>query len=245
MLPELSIIVLSYKRPWYTLITLDALMNHIHYDGTKKIIVSDGGSPEWQLQMYRESMRYYPHEILSVRSGSVSDMMNQAVERAGEVWIMTLDDFYPRINLNITNDVQFLLQNPDVGHLRYGNMNAWDVPQLHVYAELKNIHREHYWVIDKSRTECNTIWTMGFSMMHRRMWNAYGPIDYIEPHQPGEVENQMNRQFRERSGPTVAIPMKIWQEAGMSIPLLQPIAHVGHVRTDEYTKLWNQRWGAT
>ena len=81
MLPELSIIVLSYKRPWYTLITLDALMNHIHYDGTKKIIVSDGGSPEWQLQMYRESMRYYPHEILSVRSGSVSDNEDMARSR--------------------------------------------------------------------------------------------------------------------------------------------------------------------
>lgn len=197
------------------------------------------------MEMYQYILRDHPHEILNVRSGSVSEQMNAIAEHSGEVWIVALDDFVPYYIMDVTHDVQFLVEHPEVGHIRYGNMNAWDVPHLHVYAELKNIYREHYWVIDKSRSEPNSLWTMGFSMMHRRMWDAYGPIDYIEPHQPGEVENRMNKQFRERVGPTVAVPMRIGQESSMKLPLLQPIQHIGHVRTDEYTAKWNQRWGAT
>jgi len=243
--PTLTCSVMTFKRPWYALITLYAILNCIKYSGPIKYMIADGGSPEWQIEMYRHVLKDCSHEILIEHSGSVSNLMNAAVERSGDIWIMALDDFYPTVQMNMDEDVEFLLTHPEVGHLRYANMNGWDTPHLKIYAELKVMHHQHYWCIDKSRSHPNSLWTMGFSMMHRRMWDAYGPIPYVEPHQPGKVENMLNSQFANIDGPTVATPMRVWEESGLTLPLYQTIAHVGHVRTDEYTNLWDQRWGAT
>lgn len=243
-LPDLTLGILTYKRPWYALLTLTNLINHIQYDGNRKFVVSDGGSPDWQLEMYQHVLKDHEHKILVTENGDVAQMMNLVAEYSDEAWILALDDFVPMWIMNVSHDVEFLQQNEDVGHIRYANMNGWDTPEHKVYAELRNIYREHYWVIDKGRSTSGTLWTMGFSMIHRRMWDTYGPIAKQQPHQPGNTENQMNRQFRAKAGPTIAVPMRIGQESGMTIPVYQPIAHIGHVRTDEYTNLWNQRWGA-
>lgn len=242
--PTLTCSILTFKRPWYALITLYAVLENLSYAGHIKYLIGDGGSPEWQLQMYRDVLTGRDYEILVESSGSVSNLMNAVVEKSGDVWVMMLDDFYPQVKMSLTLDVGFLLNSPDVGHLRYAALNHWDVSKHRLKAELRGYLNFHYWVLDKSGCQFHTMWPMGFSMMHRRMWDAYGPIGYIPPHQPGEVENLMNNQFRERSGPTVAIPMRLWEESDMSISLRQPIAHVGHVRTDEYANLWHQRWGA-
>ena len=245
MLPTLTCSILTFKRPWYAVLNLMSFFNHIRYDGPKRYVVSDGGSPDWNLQLYRELLKDKEHEIVVSPSGRFSDMFNAIPGHSGEIWLTALDDFILERSMNFTNDVQFLLDNPDVGTIRYGNMNNWDVPNQTVYAELREKYRLHYWVLDKARCTANYMWTLGYSLTHRRMWDAYGPIAQIEPHQPGETELQMNRQFRERSGPTIAVPMRVGQESDMYIPMYETIRHIGYVRTDEYTKLWNQRWGAT
>lgn len=243
--PPLTISILTFKRPWYTLVTLYAILNNIKYPGPIQYMIADNGSPEWNLEMYKQVLKDYPHQILVEPSGSVSNLMNAAVAQSGDIWIMALDDFYPTCEMEMSEDVEFLMTHPEVGHLRYANMNGWDTPALHIYAELKVMHHQHYWCIDKSRSHPNSLWTMGFSMMHRRMWDAYGPIPYVEPHQPGKVENMLNSQFRNINGPTVAVPMRVWEQSGMKYPIHETINHIGHVRTDEYSSLWNQRWGAT
>lgn len=244
MLPTLTCSILTYKRPWYALITLAGLIRNIRYDGVKRYCVIDGGSPDWQLEMYRLILKDYPYEIVNAGS-SFPEMMNRTADQGGEVWISALDDFVPDQSINVTNDVKFLLQNEDVGCLRYGQMSHWDVPQFKVYAEMRACDWCHYWVLDRSRSTISYMWTLGFTMMHRRMWDHYGPLPAMTPHQPGETELQMNRHFAERAGPTVAIPMRIGEPSDTTIQLDGPIRHIGHVRTDEYTNLWNQRWGAT
>ncbi len=244
-LPQLTLAVMTYRRPWYGLQTLSYMVQHIQYDGELRYLIVDGGSEPRDLEMYEYMVKDHQHQIVSVANSDVADMLNNVANHSGEVWLTALDDFVPMQIMNLTHDVEFLLQNEDVGHIRYANMNNWDVPSLKVYAELRNVYRVHYWVFDKERSTSATLWTMGFGMTHRRMWDAYGPLAHVGPHQPGYAENQLNRMFKEKSGPTVAIPMRIGQEGGHQLPLYQPIAHIGHVRTDEYAERWNNRWGAT
>ncbi len=244
-LPTLTLAMMTYKRVWYGLQTLSYMVQHLQYDGDIRFLIVDGGSEQRDLDMYEYIVKDYPHEIVVVPSSDVADMLNQVANHGGDVWLTALDDFVPMQIMNLTHDVEFLLENPDVGHLRYGSMNGWDVPAQKVYAELRNIYRVHYWVFDKARTTSGTMWTMGFSMTHRRMWDAYCPLAMVGAHQPGYAENQLNRMFTTKDGPTIAIPMRIGQESDMKIPVYQPIAHIGFVRTDEYTQMWNQRWGAT
>ncbi len=245
MLPTLTLAMMTFRRPWYGLQTLSAIVQHIQYDGDLRYLIVDGGSEQRDLDMYEFMVKDYPHEFVNVANSDVADMLNNVANHSGEVWLTALDDFVPMQIMNLTHDVEFLLENEDVGHIRYGNMNGWDVPSQKVYAELRNVYRVHYWVFDKARTTASTMWTMGFGMTHRRMWDAYGPLALVGPHQPGYAENQLNRMFMNKEGPTVAIPMRIGQESDMKIPVYQPIAHIGHVRTDEYAMRWNDRWGAT
>lgn len=244
MLPTLTCNILSYKRPWYTVLNIMALVHQARYDGPKRYQIVDGGSPEWQYQMYRETLKGHDFEILVEPGGGVCEMMNLAAARSGEVFLLVLDDFILDRGHNFTPDVRFLLERADVGHIRYGNMIGWDAND-EVYARLGAVDKVHYWVLDKSRCRMSYMWTMGFSLLHRRMWDAYGPLASVGPHKPGEAELQMNRQFRERPGPTVAVPMRIGQQSDSYIPLRDAVYHIGYVRTDEYTALPGvSRWGA-
>jgi len=244
-LPLLTCNILTYKRPWYAIQTLSRLISHIRYTGEKRYVVIDGGSPAWHLDMYREVLQHESYEIVQDHSDQTGQLVNLAADHGGEVWITALDDFMPERSINVTTDVEFLLNQPDVGHIRYGRMQSWN-PDYKIYAELRMQYSQGYWVIDKSRSFLDYVWTMGFSMMHRRMWDAYGPCPNMPPHQPGETELQLNSHFKERSGPTVAVPVYIGQESDTYLPLGEFINHMGHVRTDEYSNQKGvSRWGAT
>lgn len=243
MLPILNICILTYKRPWYAILTLMRLVSHLTYGGKRRFFVIDGGSPEWHLQMYRQAAPYEDLQIIPA-TGDVGQMMNRTFEIPGELFLVCLDDFMLERVLDITEDVAFLLKHSDVGHLRYGKMNSWDNTERKVYAELRQHNWFSYWVIDKSLSTADYLWTMGVSLMHRRMWESYGPLPKLSPHEPGETELELNRRFKQKDGPTVAVPMRIGQHASPSEP--DYFHHIGHVRTDEYTKdNPARRWGAT
>lgn len=240
-LPLLTCNILTYKRPWYALLTMMRMVEYLRYEGKRRFVVIDGGSPDWHLKMYEDALRYQDFKIVSV-SGSVNQMMNQAAKESDSVWVTALDDFMLERSYNITPDVEFLELNADVGHLRYGKMNAWDT-ERHIYAELRGHGWYHYWVLDKERSDANYLWTMGFSLTHRRMWDAYGNLAPATPHEPGATELELNSRLRNNNGPTIAIPMRVGQASNEQPDLLH---HIGHVRTDEYSKNdYQRRWGAT
>lgn len=244
--PDLTVSVLTYRRPHYAIQTLYGLMNNLGYEGKRRYIISDGGSDEADFEMYRTLLneQAYPYAIIANGSGEFSTMLNNGVRSDAELTLMVLDDFVLRYHMDITKDVLFLLHNEDVGQLRYGRMNAWDVPTTKVYAELRDETKTYYWVLDKERSTASYMWTLGFNLMHKRMWDAYGPLPATLPHRPGAVELEMTRRFKDNAGPTIAVPMRLGHASDMSIPLLEVVDHVGSVRTPEYTEQARSRWGA-
>ena len=130
-----------------------------------------------------------------------------------------------------------------------GRMAHWDVPNQTVYAEMRGMAGggAPYWVLDKQRSSASYMWTLGFGITHRRMWDAYAPIHETEPHMVGNCELAMNEAFRTKAGPTVAVPMRLWADTNMALPMGEAIRHLGYVRTDEYTHAAGEgeekRWG--
>lgn len=246
-LPTLTIAILTYKRPHYALLCLTALRDKLGYDGPKRFLISDGGSPEWHLDMYEYILKDEPHSVLVHGSNSFADMFRSVGENGGEVWITALDDFILEPYTNLTQDVRFLMQHEDIGHLRYANMNGWDVPNQKCYAELRGLDYYHYWTLDKARCTMPYMWTLGWGMTHRRMWDAYGRyLQNTPPHMPGEMELEMNRSFYARPGPTIAVPLRVFEESDLKFAPQQVIRHIGMVRTDEYSGIEGvSRWGAT
>ncbi len=245
-LPLLTISVLTYKRPHYTIPTLYALMNQLGYQGDRRYVISDGGSSEADFEMYRTLLNEQesPYAIVENNNGDFSTMLNNAILPDSEMTLLVLDDFVLKPRMDITKDVRFLMENEDVGLLRYGRMNAWDVPTTKLYAELRDLEKTHYWVMDKERSTASYMWTLGFSLMHKRMWDIYGPLDATKPHRPGAVELEMTRRFKDIPGPTIGFPMRLGQASDMLMPMGEVIEHIGNVRTEEYTKESKSRWGA-
>lgn len=230
-LPELTLCVVGYKRPWYCINTLYALINRINYAGAKRYVVSDGGSPTDQLAIYTKILGERQHRI--VVTDNLSDMMNACAASAGEVWLTTLDDFYPIRAFDITPDVRLLLSDESVGAIRMGRLAFWGDPPGHntVKAEMVECGGLHWWKVDKAQTTDPYICSINTTLYHRRFWDAYGDIPPCPPNIPGEAELLGAERFRNRSGPAIAIPMRFGEDCG---DWQEPFWHMGMYRTDEY-----------
>lgn len=239
-LPELTCCVVGCRRPWYYVQSIQAVINRVGYAGARRFLISDGGSPEHELAEYRRMLAAHKHAIHV--TGNLAAMMNACAQLGGEVWFTTLDDFIVRHPIDVTNDVRFLLENPDVGAIRMGRLAHWEHgPNETIVGELRTLNRsgQHYWVIRKGETTHPYIHCINTFLYHRRFWDAYGDIPDVAPDVPGEAEVEAARLFNEKDGPTIAIPMRFGQNVGEWHR--EPVEQLPSWRTPEYAAS-GQRW---
>lgn len=229
-LPELTCCVLTYKRPWYGILTLQAVLGKVAYGGPKRFHIADGGSPDEQLRAYEQVLAGQKYTI-SV-TDNLSSMLNSCAAAAGEVWFVTLDDFMPYRKFDLTPDVRFMQTNPDVGALRMGRLAFWEnAPSDRIEAQLRGLGGLHWWVFNKARTNHAFICAINTTLYHRRFWDAYGDVKPCPPDNPGLAEIFGAERYNARQGPTIGVPMRFGQDC---MDWQEPIWHFGTWRTDEY-----------
>ena len=232
-LPDLTIGICTYKRPWYALLTLNQ-MKQIRYGGRIKFHIADGGSDPADIEYYKLIVRDY--ETTVGVTNNLADMVNSCAHNSGEIWIVAMDDFMPRRSFDITPDVRLLLEHPEIGCVRFSRLAFWGTGSgaAETSAELIECGGLHWWRINKRRTEDAYSCNMGFHLYHRRFWDTYGDIPACPPDHPGLAEhNGMNRYRHNPSNLTIAIPMRFPQD---SPDTQEFIWHYGMWRTDEYVK---------
>lgn len=232
--PELTIGICTYKRPEYAAFTLNVLNSWIHYDGPLKFHISDGGSPQEEIDTYKLILRDRPVTV-DVTS-NLADMVNSCVMHSGEYFLIMVDDFVLRHPLNINPDVHLLMEHPEIGDVRMQRMSYWGPTS----ADLICQDGLHYWRIDKERTTDPYCATIGVNLYHRRFFEAYGLIPACDPKVPGQAEINLTHLFNGHPGPTVAIPMRFGQDMddGGSY---EPWWHIGTYRTDDYASTAGRR----
>jgi hypothetical protein len=237
-MPDLTIGICTYRRPWYTVLCLEGFMKRFRYDGKIRFLISDGGSHKDDISLYRELLKDY--ETTVVVSNNLSSMINACAHYSGDIWMVTVDDYTINFSsfVNITMDVQFLLNHPEVGKIRLGRLAFWEGKN---YGELVEQGGLHWWVLDKARTTSVYMNTVGMSIYHRRFWDAYGDIPVCRVHMPGEAEIYANLRFMKKDGPTIAIPMRFGEDC---VEIKEPILHIGALRSTEYAKKSGDRFCA-
>lgn len=230
-LPELTVCVLTYKRPWYAILTLQALIGKVNYAGEKRFLISDGGSPSEQLEIYKTLLAGHKHRI--VVTDNLSSMVNACAASANEVWLVVLDDFIPHRAFDITPDVNMLMKYDEVGAVRMGRLAFWGHPpgEGRVKAEMLELGGLHWWKIDKDTTPDPYVCSINATLYHRRFWDAYGDIADVAPNMPGDAELRGAARFLGKKGPAIAIPMRFGEDCG---EWQEPFWHFGMYRTDEY-----------
>ena len=229
-LPPLTIGICTYKRPWYAMLTIAALIQ-LGYAGQKKFHIADGGSPQEDIDYYKMMTKDF--ETTVEVTDNLSDMVNSCARFGGDLWLTVLDDFMPIKNFDITPDARFLLSRPEIGSIRFGRLAFWGngSQDVEVRADLVPYGGLHWWRIDKEKSAPHYMSTIGFHMYHRRFWDAYGDIPSCAPKIPGQAELLGNERFIQKSGPTIAVPMRFGQDCG---EWKEPIWHMGCWRTDDY-----------
>ena len=243
--PPLTIGVCTYKRPWYAILTLQALINNIIYYGPIKFHIADGGSSEEDLNYYKTLLKEYQTTVEV--TDNLADMVNSCARYGGEYWLTVLDDFMPIRKINITPDVEMLARRLDIGCVRMGRLaffgsghiNEFGDPEPETSADLISHGGLHWWKLNKEKTKDNYTCSMGFHLYHRRFWDVYGDIHSCNPKIPGEGELNGCARFNERKGPAIAIPMRFGQDCA---EWQEPIWHFGVWRTDEYRSTAGSRW---
>src|SRR3990167_11120719 len=187
-LPELTIAIVTYCRPWFSLLTLGAMINNLIYDGPKRWLVSDGGSTQEELDGLRHILRDMPHKI--VQTDNLADMMNAVAHEAGELWFVTLDDFMPHKKINLTVEARMQQRYTDVGAVRMGRLAFWGQPpeQHQIKADLIENGGLHWWRLNLAETTDSYTCTIGTHVYHRRFWDWYGDIPPCPPDMPGDGE---------------------------------------------------------
>lgn len=224
--PDLTIGVCTYRRPTYAACAINVLNTWIHYDGRVKFHISDGGSPQEEIDVYKQIL--WARETSVEVTNNLADMVNSIAVHGGEIFMVILDDFFLRHPLNINPDIHLLLDHPDIGCVRMSRMSFFGQN----YGELINQDGLHYWKLDKERSSDNFMATIGVNLYHRRFFEAYGLIPSCEPKVPGQAEHNLTNIFNGHPGPTVAIPMRFGEDADDCH--YEPFWHVGTWRTDDY-----------
>lgn len=232
--PDLTICILTCRRPWYAAMTLSAC-RQIAYAGKVKFHIADGGTDPKAFEYFRQIVAGYEMTVEVV--GNPSQMVNSCAHYSGDVWIMAVDDMLPRRSFDITEDVGMLLHHPEIGCVRMSRLaffgSLGDDPETS--ADLIRHGGLHYWRIDKARTKDSYACNIGFHLYHRRFWDAYGDLEEMaRPNELGHAEMIAAERFRKKDGPTIAIPMRFGQEAQ---GFQEPIWHFGIWRTDALAAL--------
>lgn len=238
-LPPLTIGICTYKRPWYAVMTIQALIGMVGYGGPKRFHIADGGSPEEDLRYYKELTKEFPTTIEV--TNNLSDMVNSCARHGGDLWLTVLDDFMPQRVINLTPDAILLMNHPEIGSVRMGRLAFWGNgdKESEIVADLVASGGLHWWRLNKELSAKPYMCTIGFHMYHRRFWDAYGDIPACEPKVPGQAELLGNERYQKKSGPTIAVPMRFGQDCG---EWKEPIWHMGVWRTDDYTETAKSRF---
>ena len=230
-LPVLTIGICTYKRPEYGMLTLNCLKQWLGYEGPRRFHIADGGSPQEEIDHYLKILDGY--DVSVEVTDNLSDMVNSCAHHGGDLWVVALDDFCPRYQINITPDVKFLLANEDVGVVRMARLNFWGSGsgEPETSADLAMHESLHWWKLSKERSRDKYMASIGFHLYHRRFWDAYGDIEACPPHEPGQAELLACKRFLDKAGPMVAVPMRFGEDCAER---REPIWHLGLWRSDDY-----------
>lgn len=231
--PDLTIGICTYKRPCYATSVIQTLNGLIHYDGKLKFHISDGGSPQEEIDTYKVLLRDRP--VTVDVTTNLADMVNSCVIHGGEYFMIMVDDFLLRHAINVNPDVHLLMEHPEIGDVRMQRLAYWGPTS----ADLIPQDGLHYWRIDKERTKDPYCATIGVNIYHKRFWEAYGLIPACAPNVPGQAEINLTNMFNGHPGPTVAVPMRFGQDSNDCG--YEPWWHIGAWRTDEYAATAGRR----
>jgi hypothetical protein len=223
-LPNLAIVMVTYKRTREAVITVKSAAENLDYPREKRgwYIADDGSEADHVGAILRELTEVQGETLWGHHSEKFSPGTpfcgrgwNTALQKAhqyAEIILWLEDDWLLNRRLDIAPYVRLLMEREDVGMVRLGGLAVGS--DVHIVGHA-GVHYLKYLRTTQYAYSGNPL------LRHLRFGRAYGP--FAEDRNPGDIELDFDGRFRAMSGPD------IWRPA--DIPGWGIFGHIGTDKT--------------
>ncbi len=205
--PQVSVLLITYKRLPLALRTLTGLRVNLEYPGPLHVHIADDGSGGDHIERLVAEARLDPR-VVSVTStnagragvGASMNMGQRVCWQRSDFVLWLEDDWELYRRLNLCTAVRCLQECLDVGMIRYGYL------QKGMTGTIKAGGGDLWWRLSWE-SEDPYVFAGHAALRHKRFYEAYG--DYPEGLAPGETEAAMAVRVNERRGPVILWPAEI------------------------------------
>ncbi len=214
--PEVTMLIITFKRPDETRAVIRALEKHVYYPNLKWIICDDSSGKEYQNALRVD----YPHiKIVSTKENSGwGANVNNGLHHVTSPYVFAIEnDYLLTQHLDLRIGVALMQTNDAIGRIRYdgivghpllGHLSESDIHQyMPEYRQgLALPGKLSYWLIDRASP---TLWIYSNrpSLSHIRFWKFYG--NYPEGLRLGATEESYAHMVRDKMGdvgaPAIAV----------------------------------------
>ncbi len=215
--PQISILLITYKRYELALRTIKGVCQHLHYLGPLHWHIADDGSGGGHVL----ALQYVLKEYAPASTVTISDAHRAGVGRSmnlgihaclehSDYWLHLEDDWELRQPFDLHPCIMLLRDCPGYGMVRLGYLQAG------MQAETFGCGPHLWWHLRRDSSD-GFVFAGHASLRHRRFHDAYGA--YAEGLAPGDTEAEYAARFLRTAGPEVAWPA--W------VGCWGPFAHIG------------------
>lgn len=223
MTEPIVIILQTFERTDVALRTIDAALKHLRYGGDLLWYVADDSRNAEHGEAIRDALHSTnligAHHLPGVTYGENSNAAIRAAEQVSDLLLFLEDDWELRETLDLYPYAALLMESPEIGMVRLGNLN------LDIRGRTWAHNGLLYWKLDREpHIEGTPVFTGHPSLRHRRYREAYG--EYPVGLTPGDTELAYAYQFRLGSPDAPGI---VWPA---DYPPMGYFGHIGEVKTE-------------
>lgn len=228
MLPDITIIIITYNRPDEIRKTVTALAEHMHYDGRLCVLIADDCTPGKYAHdvcvWTDENTSAFYSKTLSASPDTNSGWganANNALRYAADIVLQIEDDYVLTRDIDLNPLVALLLAHPGIGLIRLdgiaGHRAVAHAAECNISVQLPDYRQGmtnpgmlYYWLLDNMSRE-TWLYSNRPHLKHRRFWEFYG--QYPEGLKLGATEESYAHQVKDLmtapNAPAIAVPMDL------------------------------------
>jgi len=201
--PDLTVLIVTYRREQEIRQTLLALREHLHYAGRLLWHIADDGSPPGYLTSLEKEFSFINSVSITNRRGWGVNVNTALRQTKTDYAYLNEDDYVPMTGIDLTQGVRLMQLHPEVGLVRYDGISGHIGQSLRLCEALPHSQLD-YLVIEPELTQGHFTYSHRPHLKHKRFHEYYGLYAEGLPLADTEVEFG-KRVMRMADGPQIAI----------------------------------------
>lgn len=202
---SVTIVIVTFERPKEIRQTIQALKQHVKYEGDLRWHIADDASHSAYIPNIKSDFPELDFTSTITQRKGWGANVNYALDAAkphSDFIFLCEDDYVATRDIDLTRGVELLEHREKIGLVRYDGLSAHS--GLRLYLEELKIDQDRfdYFIVEKGSDHLN-VYSHRPHLKHVRFHEAYGKYD--ESLSLGETESGFAHRVKDSNGPEIAI----------------------------------------